>query len=91
VTVTGFAGIYGDGDGDIAKIDAFGNNVAFLCNKCGHPVLAVVRENQRGSSRNNPAVCKACNDEFVIKANETKRSIVIYNVSNPTLFIRRTS
>ena len=40
--------------------DAFGNNVAFSCPKCGHPMLAIMRKSQRGSDVNNPAVCRAC-------------------------------
>lgn len=40
--------------------DAFGNNVAFRCPDCGHPVLAVIREHQRGASPANPAKCRHC-------------------------------
>lgn len=40
--------------------DAFGNNVAFVCPECGHPMLAIMRDYQRGSSLNNPAVCRGC-------------------------------
>jgi hypothetical protein len=32
MTITGFIGVYANGDP--AKIDAYGNNAAFLCNKC---------------------------------------------------------
>jgi len=34
--------------------DAHGNNVAFRCQGCGGPVLAVIREHQRGSHPDNP-------------------------------------
>ena len=40
--------------------DAFGNNVALKCPSCGYPMLAIMRENQRGSAANNPAVCRGC-------------------------------
>ncbi len=79
MTVTDFSGCYGNGDA--ANVDAFGNNVAFLCNKCGHPVLAVVRKDQRGNSIKNPAVCRECGEEFVIEGRETTEKIVIYNAS----------
>jgi hypothetical protein len=36
---------------------AFGNNVAFNCTKCGHPMLAIVRLHQRGSSSTKPMPC----------------------------------
>ncbi|MCL6271909.1 hypothetical protein M3P05_18480 [Sansalvadorimonas sp. 2012CJ34-2] len=37
-----------NGHGDAIEADAHGNNIAFSCFKCGHPVLAVALENQRG-------------------------------------------
>jgi hypothetical protein len=42
------------------RCDAFGNNVAFSCPKCCHPILAIIRENQRGAKITNPAVCRYC-------------------------------
>ena len=36
---------------------AFGNNVAFNCPKCGRPMLAVIRKDQRGSKPENPTPC----------------------------------
>ena len=58
--VTGFH-LVGEG-GERALCDAFGNNVAFKCMKCGLPMLAVMRpeQNQRGSTPENPAVCRHC-------------------------------
>ncbi len=79
MTITGFIGIYGNGD--IAKIDAYENNAVFLCNKCGHPVLAIAREHQRGSSVDKPATCLGCGEDFIIEVRESSRKVVIYNVS----------
>ena len=79
MTVTDFSGIYGNGD--IANIDAHGNNVAFLCNKCGHPVLAIAREHQRGSSINKPATCLGCGEDFIIEAIEATKIVVINSAS----------
>jgi transcription elongation factor Elf1 len=79
MTITGFTGIYKNGDA--AKIDAHGNNVAFLCNKCGHPVLAIAREHQRGSSINKPATCLGCGEDFIIEAKEVTKNVLIYGAS----------
>jgi transcription elongation factor Elf1 len=53
--------------------DAFGNNVAIQCPSCGHPVLAIARENQRGSSAQNPAVCRSCSLRFWVSVDNGKR------------------
>lgn len=79
MTITGFIGVYGNGE--IAKIDAHGNNIAFLCNKCRHPVLAIAREHQRGSSLKNPATCLGCSEDFIIEVRESTKKVVIYNAS----------
>ncbi|MBU2568502.1 MAG: hypothetical protein KJ725_00445 [Gammaproteobacteria bacterium] len=79
MTITGFKGMYGNGE--IAKIDAYGNNAAILCNKCGHPVLAIAREHQRGSSIDKPATCLGCGEDFFIEVRESSKKVVIYNAS----------
>lgn len=79
MTITGFIGTYGDGSE--AKIDAHGNNVAFACKQCGHPILAVAREHQRGSSPKNPAVCNGCSEKYIIEVRESSEKIVIYSAS----------
>ena len=40
--------------------DAFGNNVALRCPRCGYPILAIARPHQRGADANNPAECRGC-------------------------------
>jgi len=52
------------------KIDAdpFGNNIAFACFSCKHPVLAIAREHQRGNSEKNPAVCRGCGKKYFIES-----------------------
>ncbi|AEQ94585.1 hypothetical protein XOC_0348 [Xanthomonas oryzae pv. oryzicola BLS256] len=49
-----------DTHGDRIAADAHGNNLAFCCFACGHRVVAVALENQRGSDEEHPAVCKGC-------------------------------
>jgi hypothetical protein len=49
-----------NGDGVEISADAFGNNVAFSCPTCRHPILATALDNQRGSDEEHPAECKGC-------------------------------
>jgi len=58
--VTGFHCI--NDNGQRVLCDAFGNNVAFDCPNCGHPMLAIIlpNQNRRGSTPDNPAVCRHC-------------------------------
>ncbi|MGR3985068.1 MAG: hypothetical protein OD817_07460 [Gammaproteobacteria bacterium] len=67
-------------DGDEIAADAFGNNVAFKC-KCGHPVLAIVRERHRGSHEGNPAKCRNCPKEYVwVSVDEKAEKICIHTI-----------
>lgn len=79
VTVTGFIGVFSDGIS--AKVDTHGNNVAFSCPDCLYPVLAVARENQRGFSKRNPAICRCCGEHYVIEPREELQKIVIYKAN----------
>jgi hypothetical protein len=49
--------------GNEVPCDAFGNNVAVRCPRCGHPILAIALENQRGFSQDKPAACRSCRFE----------------------------
>jgi hypothetical protein len=55
-----------DDMGNVIEGDPFGNNLAFLCRSCSHPILAIARENQRGSSEDNPAKCRRCGTSHFI-------------------------
>ena len=78
-TVTGFIGVYSDGTS--AKLDAHGNNVAFSCQNCSYPVLAVARDNQRGFSQKNPSICRGCGECYVIELREELQKIVVYKAN----------
>jgi hypothetical protein len=55
--------------GQVITSDAHGNNFAILCPNCNQfPILFVALKNQKGSSINNPAVCKNCNSTYYIKS-----------------------
>ena len=61
--------------GDEVLCDAYGNNVAFKCHDCGHPMLATVlpEQNERGSNADNPSVCRHCGFRVWVVAEPTKK------------------
>lgn len=60
-------------NGQAVKSDTHGNNFAILCPDCNQfPILFVARKNQKGSSIDNPAVCKHCNSIYYIKSDLEK-------------------
>jgi hypothetical protein len=54
--VTGFSCV--DENGEEVPCEAFGNNVAFNCCLCNHPMLAVMLKDGRGSKPENPSLCR---------------------------------
>ena len=58
--------------------DASGNNVAFSCSSCGHPVLATALENQRGYDEEHPATCKGCSKQYVLNIRSPAQKIYIH-------------
>jgi transcription elongation factor Elf1 len=67
-----------DGGGTEVRADAFGNNVAFACAKCGHPVLATALENQRGSDEAHPSECKGCGRSYFLDVRPQAEKIYIH-------------
>jgi DNA-directed RNA polymerase subunit RPC12/RpoP len=61
--------------GDRVLCDAFGNNVAFNCPKCGHPMLAIIlpEQNKPGSTPNNAAICRHCDFRVWVVAEPAKK------------------
>ena len=63
-------------NGQVIKSDAHGNNFAIICPNCNQfPILFVALKNQKGTSINNPAVCKNCNSTYYIKSDLEKEEI----------------
>jgi DNA-directed RNA polymerase subunit RPC12/RpoP len=64
-----------DEAGERALCDAYGNNVAFKCMKCGHPMLAIIlpKQNRRGSTPENPAVCRHCGFKAWVVAEPSRK------------------
>ena len=63
--------------GEEIKADAFGNNVAFCCLSCGHPVLATAFKNQRGMDEEHPAACKRCGNQYVLDVQQDAGKLYI--------------
>jgi len=69
-----------DGKGNEIAADSHGNNVAFNCFSCGHPVLAIAREHQRGSSEECPAACKNCGTNHFLDVREAANKFHVLTV-----------
>ena len=60
--------------------DQFGNNVAFACPRCNHPVLAINRKNWRGNKKSNPAMCRQCKRCYVIEVCKRSKTVTVKEV-----------
>lgn len=67
-----------NGDGDRIQADPHGNNVAFNCFDCEHPIVAVALENQRGSDEEHPAVCRGCGAEYFLDPRQGSSKMYIH-------------
>lgn len=73
--ITGFKSIAEDGHA--LRGDAFGNNAAINCPACGHSILFVALENQKGSSESHPATCIGCKKSYYIEVPENRELIIV--------------
>lgn len=48
------------------RVHADGNNVAWCCPECCHPIILVYQKNRVGSSRDNPSVCNGCGEGYYL-------------------------
>lgn len=71
-----------DTDGLEIPADAHGNNLAFSCMACGHPVLAIALENQRGSDEDHPATCRGCNRRYFLDVRPQVTKLYIHVVES---------
>lgn len=69
-----------DTDGSETPADPHGTNIAFCCMTCGHPVLAVALENQRGSDEEHPAICRGCNAQYFLDVRPQSGKLYIHLV-----------
>lgn len=77
-TVTNFSCV--DEQGFEVACDPFGNNAAFRCLGCSWPVLATIRESQRGSDANHPTSCRACHSTYWLECREAERRLVVHRL-----------
>jgi transcription elongation factor Elf1 len=78
MTITDF--LVMDGNGDEIHADPFGNNVAFECPNCGHPVLAIALDNQRGSDEEHPAKCRGCGRSYFLDVRVQAEKLYIHEL-----------
>ena len=69
-----------DTHGNEVRADPFGNNLAFSCPECGHPVVAIALENQRGSDESHPASCRGCGVNFFLDVRRQAEKLYIHVV-----------
>lgn len=74
--ITGFLAL--DEEGNQIQADSHGSNTAFCCLNCGHPILAIAREHQRGSSEACPAKCKGCGTPHFIDVRESIEKFYVH-------------
>jgi predicted RNA-binding Zn-ribbon protein involved in translation (DUF1610 family) len=60
---------------------AYGNNVAFNCPKCGSPMLAVIRKDQRGSKPDNLTPCEKGDFSAWMSADFDKKLLTLRQVN----------
>jgi hypothetical protein len=77
--ITGFQVM--NSSGTEIRGDAFGNNVAFLCANCGHPVLATALEDQRGSDEEHLSVCKGCGRGYFLDVRAAAEKIYVHDIA----------
>ena len=67
-----------DTNGSEIAADPHGNNLAFCCMTCGHPVLVVALDNQRGSDESHPATCRGCNAQYFLDVRMQSKKLYIH-------------
>ncbi len=67
-------------NGEEIDADAHGNNLAFLCSVCKHPIVAVALENQRGCDEKHPAICKGCGQGYFLDVRERMKKLYVHPV-----------
>ena len=64
------------------RADCFGNNAAVECPRClSYPVLIIARPNQRGSSAQNPSICRHCKARLYITNDLSQRTLRVVNLA----------
>ena len=64
-------------NGENVLSDPFGNNVAFTCKACGHPVLAIAIRNQRGGDKEHPSECRGCSAKYFLELHRDAKQVYV--------------
>ena len=64
--------------------DPFGNNLAFTCFLCGHPVLLGTFLSGQGKDKNNQKECrrKICNAKYFMEVREEDKTVIIHTTGD---------
>jgi len=55
-----------DGDGDLIHADTLGNDIAFNCMECYHPILASSKDGAPGNEEEQPVTFKGCDIKYFL-------------------------
>ena len=77
--------------GDQIDADPHGNNIAFCCFDCGHPILAVALENQRGFDEVHPAACRGCKVKYFLDIRSNAGKLYIHRMCGRRALQTRTA
>ncbi|NRB41750.1 MAG: hypothetical protein HRU20_25315 [Pseudomonadales bacterium] len=69
-----------DGQGEELASDASGENLAFACLDCGHPVIAHSKKGKRGSCEDIPSACKNCGEMYFLDIRKRSEKLYVFNV-----------
>lgn len=79
-------------EGVPAQVHPDGNNVAWCCPDCGHPIIFVYRLGRSGSSANDATECRGCGSRFYLEPPFGHRQEPIAGVPEvpaPLMLLRR--
>ena len=60
--------------------DTHGNIIAFECFYCGFPILAIARENQRGSDKEHPTDCRDCGKKYFLDVRTHAKKLYVHEL-----------
>ena len=69
-----------NGRGHEINADPHGDNIAIICELCGHPILLNAASNQRGSDEEHPAKCKGCGRLYFLDIRSHKEMLYVHRL-----------
>ena len=65
-------------NGDLIQADTKGNNIAFNCIACFHPILASSKDGEPGSHEEHPVTCKGCGQKSFLDVRAHAKKLYIH-------------